>query len=575
MLFSPATNDGTASSPRHASIERARRWTGTACKARGSMADRLPGSARRYTATSAAYVGAYVALDWASYIHPVAELAITPWNPPPGLSLFLLLRYGLRYVPALFVAALAADLLVRGVPSHPLVTLASALLLASGYAAVGAALVGPLRIGRSLASLRDVNRFVAAAVIAPIPIALAYVGLHVVLGDLPAADLPGAVTQFWIGDAIGIVVTTPLLLEYAERRVAWRPKADLEMVLQAAAVLLALWIVFGIEATDEFKYFYLLFLPLIWIAMRRGLRGAMVASLAIQLGLIAAAENVAAKGILLRELQFLMLTLALTALYLGMAVTARTTAERAIAARDDALNRALRMATAGELAAAVAHELNQPLSAIGTYVRACVLMVDRPVPGPLLRDTLDRVAREVARAGEVIRRLRDFYRTGSTRRERAAPASVVGAVVQSLAPRLAEHRIAIEVSHEPDLPAIDVDVVQMHAVLHNLIANAIDALAADSVTERRIRVTLAARPDGTIRCAVADTGPGIADEVAARLFEPFTSTKPGGMGLGLAMSRSIVEAHGGQLGVDRTAVRGATFELILPSADRDEPAGAA
>jgi two-component system sensor kinase FixL len=538
------------------------------------MADRLPGSARRYTASALAYVGAYVALDWASYIHPVAELAITPWNPPPGLSLFLLLRCGLRYVPALFVAALAAEVLVRGVPSHPVLALASSLLLASGYAAAGAVLVGPLRIGRSLETLRDVNRFVATAGITPIPIALAYVGLHVVLGDLPAADLPGAVAQFWIGDAIGIIVTTPLLLEYAERRIAWRAKFDVELVLQAAAILVALWIVFGIEATDEFKYFYLLFLPLIWIAMRRGLRGAVLASLAIQLGLIAAAEDVAAKGILLRDLQFLMLTLALTALYLGMAVTARAAAERAVAARDNALNRALRMATAGELAAAVAHELNQPLSAIGTYVRACVLMLDRPAQAPLLRDTLDRVAREVARAGEVIRRLRDFYRTGSTRRERVAPASLVAAVVQSLAPRLAEHSIAIEIAEEPDLPAIDVDVVQMHAVLHNLIANAIDALADDGGTERRIRVTLAARPDGTIRCAVADTGPGIADSVAARLFEPFTSTKPGGMGLGLAMSRSIVEAHGGRLAIERNAPRGATFELVLPRADRRRPADA-
>ena len=146
-------------------------------------------------------------------------------------------------------------------------------------------------------------------------------GLHVALGELPTSDFLNAVIQFWIGDAIGIVVTTPLLLELTHRRIALRAHLDTEFVLQAGGVLLALWIVFGIKATDEFKFFYLLFVPLIWIAMRRGIRGAIVASFVIQLGIIAAAESIAAKGFLLRELQFLMLALALTALYLGMAVT--------------------------------------------------------------------------------------------------------------------------------------------------------------------------------------------------------------------------------------------------------------
>ena len=531
------------------------------------MADRLPGPTLRYLATSAAYVGAYVALDWASYIHPLAQLAITPWNPPPGLSLFLLLRFGLRYTPALFVAALAADLVVRGVPSHPLLTLASSVLIASGYAMAGALLVGPLRIGRSLASLHDVNRFVAVSIAAPLPIAFAYVGLHVAMGDLPASELATAVSQFWIGDTIGIVVTTPLLLEYTALRVAWRARVNIELALQAITILVAVWIVFGLRATDEFKFFYLLFLPLIWIAMRRGLRGAVVASLVIQLGLIAAAEQVAAKGFLLRELQFLMLTLALTALYLGMAVTERAIAERMVAMRDVTLNRALRMATAGELAASVAHELNQPLSAIGTYVRACVMMADRPPPGPLLKETLDRVSREVTRAGEVIRRLRDFYRTGSSRRERVAPTALAAAVVESLGPRLAQNGIELEVDAAPNLPLVEVDEVQMRAVLHNLVANAIDALTAGPAGGRHVRIAMAVRPGGALHIDIGDNGPGIPTEVAERLFEPFTTTKSDGMGLGLAMSRSIVEAHGGRLSLNPTATRGASFELVLPPAE--------
>jgi C4-dicarboxylate-specific signal transduction histidine kinase len=366
------------------------------------------------------------------------------------------------------------------------------------------------------------------------------------------------------------VVTTPLLLEYAERKPALRRALDVELTLQCAAVLLALWIVFGLQATDEFKFFYLLFLPLVWIAMRRGFRGAVVASLAIQLGLIAAAA-LGAKAVPLRELQFLMLTLALTALYLGMAVTEREAARRAVAVRDAALNRALRMATAGELAAAIAHELNQPLSAIGTYARACAHLAGQGASGPLLSDTLGKIDREVKRAGEVIRRLRAFYRTGSVRRERVDPAALAAAAVESLAPRLAQSGIEIEVDRGAALRAINVDRIQMQAVLHNLVANAIDALSAAPAPGRRIAIRLAAEPN-ELRCEVSDNGPGVAEEVAARLFQPFVTTKPDGMGLGLAMSRSIVEAHGGTLerAID-PAARGTTFRLTLPFAETHEP----
>jgi signal transduction histidine kinase len=410
---------------------------------------------------------------------------------------------------------------------------------------------------------------VIAAVVAPIPIGLAYVGLHVALGSLAAADSVAAAVQFWIGDAIGIVVTTPLLLEYAERKPALRSAFDVEFVLQAAAVLLALWVVFGVKATDEFKFFYLLFLPLVWIAMRRGMRGAVVASLGIQLGVIVAA-GFGAKAVPLRELQFLMLALALTALYLGMAVTEREAARRAVAARDAALNRALRMATAGELAAAIAHELNQPLSAIGTYARACAHLAGEGASPPLLSDTLGKIDREVKRAGEVIRRLRAFYRTGSVRRERVAPAALVAAAVDSLALRLAQSAIEIEIERAEDLRAVNVDRIQMQAVLHNLVANAIDALGAAPLPNRRIAIRLAAQRE-ELRCEISDNGPGIAETVAARLFQPFVTTKADGMGLGLAMSRSIVEAHGGTLdcvpGPRDAPAGGATFRLTLPFAD--------
>ncbi len=528
--------------------------------------ERISSAALRHGITSTLYVVAYVALDWVSYIHPFAQLAITPWNPPPGLSLFLLLRYGLRYVPALFVASLLAELLVRGVPMHPLLSIGSSVLLASAYALLGVALAGPLHVGRNLDNVRDMNRFVTAALGGPLLIALAYVGLHASVGALSVADSGKATIQFWIGDAIGIVVTTPLLLQLANRGAMATRRVDAALVLQSATVLLALWIVFGLRATDEYKFFYLLFLPLIWIAISRGLPGAVMASFAIQLGLIAAEDRLTAKGIELWEIQFLMLTLAVTALYLGTVVSERRVAQRALMARDAALNRALRMATAGEVAAAVAHEINQPLSAIGSYVDACAAMLDKPSALPLLRSTLANVSQEVARAGEVIRRLREFFTTGTTRRERVMPRALLQGAAESVAPRLAQVGIVLELTCSPDLPLVDVDRIQVHAVLHNLLVNAIDALADSRDADRRIVVGAAPGAPGMLALTIADTGPGVAPEAAARLFEAFNTTKPTGMGLGLAISRSIVEAHGGRLGLTRTALPGAAFELTLPIA---------
>jgi C4-dicarboxylate-specific signal transduction histidine kinase len=162
------------------------------------------------------------------------------------------------------------------------------------------------------------------------------------------------------------------------------------------------------------------------------------------------------------------------------------------------------------------------------------------------------------------------------RRERVEPAALVAAAVESLASRLAQAGVEVEVDRATNLRAIYVDRIQMQAVLHNLVANAIDALSAGAPPRPRIAICLAAGPN-ELRCEVSDNGPGIAGDVAARLFQPFITTRADGMGLGLAMSRSIVEAHGGTLECVATApdaaARLTTFRLTLPFAPSDESAG--
>jgi two-component system sensor kinase FixL len=511
----------------------------------------------------AAYVLAYVALDWVSFIDPVGAFAITPWNPPPGLSLAFLLRFGIRQGGWLFVAALAAEFLVRGAPAPLPLLIAASFLLAASYTALAALLTRVLRVSPDLVSLRDAAILIVTAFIACGFIALAFVALFAGSGVLPTREFGRSVLQFWIGDLIGIVVTTPAVLLLTRKRERLHIGLTAEAIVQIAAIVIALWIVFGAGLGDPRTLFYVLFLPIIWIATRHGIEGSVFGSLAVQLGLIAAiVVTRQGKGAVL-EFQFLMLAIATTSLLLGGAVSERRTIERELRDKQSKLDRSLRLAAASELASALAHELNQPLSAITAYLRACQLMLHRSPEGASeLRATMDKVIVESNRAGNVVRRLRDFFRSGSGLIQPVAAAVLVDEACATLRERAIRHHVAIACSVQP-MPAVLVDRVQIEAVLHNLLANAIDALK-ERTGEREVRIEATPDGDGFARIVVTDNGPGISAEICNSVFDPFVTTKAKGMGLGLAISRSIVEAHGGKLWYERRAP-GSAFLFTVPA----------
>lgn len=514
-------------------------------------------------AAGTAYVVLYVALDWVSYIDPVAAFAITPWNPPPGLSIAFLLRRGIRQGPWLFVAALAAEFLVRGASAPLPVLIAASLLLAVAYTGVSALLARVLRIDPDLASLRDAAAFVVSIAVACGIVALAFVALFARSGLLPPGEFPHSVIRFWIGDLIGIVITAPVLLVATRVR---RPsiRIDAEKVLQLLAIFAALWIVFGAGLPDTTTLFYVLFLPIIWIAMRGGLEGAVFGTLAVQLGLIAAIVLTGQSHATMLEFQFLMLAIAVTALLLGAAVSERRTIERALREKQATLDRSLRLAAASELASALAHEMNQPLSAMTAYLRACQLMLERTKsPDVELRATMSKAVTEANRAASVVRRLRDFFRSGAVQMELISPAELIDEACTAMRERAKRHGVTLEASAR-NLPDVRVDRVQIETVLANLLGNAIDALQQRRGA-REVRVDAASDAPGYVRIAVADNGPGVDPEIARALFDPFVTSKPTGMGLGLAISRSIVDAHGGKLWHE-TRDPGSLFCFTVPSA---------
>jgi two-component system, LuxR family, sensor kinase FixL len=511
------------------------------------------------------YLALYVFLDWISYVDPYGPLGITPWNPPPGLSIFMVIRYGPTMVPWLAVAALAAEMLVRDSAAPLPIVVAGCAWLAAGYTATGLVLHHRLRFNPMLATLRDATVFASTAVVATLAVGMGYIGIYLAAGVVTGDAFVRTVAHFWIGDLIGIVVTTPLLLMLTRQHIGALKIGGIETVSQFASIGVALFIVFGLGIGAELKLFYVLFLPLIWITMRRGMAGAAIAALLVQVGLIGALMFGGHVPGEVLDFQFLMLALALTGLFLGVTVEERRAVEQKLRDKQFELDRSLRAAAASELASALAHELNQPLSAVASYTRACQLLVERGDPSHELSAIMQKVVFEANRAGMVVHNLREFVRSGSIRQERLILSKLLVAVGEAAGARTSRHGITITIDAEASPLEVLADRVQVETVLHNLIANAIDALK-DMPGERRITLAAAPHDEAFVGISVADNGPGVSPAVRESLFKPFASNKAEGLGLGLSISRTIVEAHGGVLWRADTEA-GAMFCFTLPTAD--------
>jgi PAS domain S-box-containing protein len=651
---------------------------------------------------SVAFIALYVTLDRLSFIEAEHGIDITPWSPSAGLALALLIIKGPRWFPAVFAAELlsGATLPEVAIPSAPIFV--GALVVTGGYAGATAVL---RRIGfeAGLRRTSDVARLILVTIASSGLAACGYVATYAAAGVVPWSGFLDAVVHYWIGDAIGIIGLAPPLLTLARPKDYSAP-ADhdrrwlqlSEMVAQGASIVAALTLVFSrIVTKHPFRLFYVLFLPLIWIAMRRGLAATSWAVFAIQVGLIAGLQLQDQSEPTLRDFQLLMFALAATGLLLGAVVSERQRLSRALAesehsrttilntARDailtiDAYGQILsanpaveriferpgclligldiheliesapnepplinrivssrsagvatweldarradgqvfpielsvgrsgsadaeqytlvirditlrrkteararqhqaelahvsRVSLAGEMAGALAHELSQPLTAIVAFARGCIRLLAGPAPEPeALYEGVSEVVQQAERAGDVLGRLREFMRGGASQRAFVEIEPLIDAAVGLARAEAVQNEIEIVARVDPGLPPVFADHIEIEQVLLNLLRNAIDSIATADSEKRLIVLETRCTSGRTVRISVADSGPGVIDEVANRLFEPFVTTKPEGMGMGLSISRSIVEAHGGRLRMVPSIGSGATFVFDLLT-DRREP----
>ncbi len=237
----------------------------------------------------------------------------------------------------------------------------------------------------------------------------------------------------------------------------------------------------------------------------------------------------------------------------------------------DELLHVSRLRSMGEMAAAIAHELNQPLTASANYVAAAIRLIDGPQPDLAhIRQALRLASNQTLRSGEIIRRLRAFVERGETARrpeqldtlvEEASALALVG---------LGDRGVTVKFTRDPDLPPVVADRVQVQQVLLNLLRNAVEAMESSTVRELTLGT---ARWDSMVAVSVADTGSGIPPAIEAQLFQPFVTTKSAGMGIGLSVCRAIIEAHGGRLWVEPNPGGGSVFRFTLPVAQETTIAG--
>ncbi len=523
-----------------------------------------PGHPARFWIISVAYLCGYVALDWISFVHEWSAFGFTLWNPPPALSLALIVTQGPAYAALLFPAALVADYLVRGFIFGLGPAIGSAAILAVGYGMLGIALRRISKLDLEHGNVRDIGLVLVAAPAGALLLFVLHAGLFVAYGLTPLSSAPDAILASWIGDATGIVVLLPALLLLLTPGGRWRDEMHapgFDLLVFAMGLAIAIWLVFFVERVDDFRFFYVLFIPLIWLAMRRGVAGAAVGTVLIQAAIVVFVLYLNRPVRDFAAFQAMILILGASGLLLGGVVSARHRAELRLRAQEAEAERNARITVVGVMGSALAHEISQPLASIATYARACQLLLKGTGTTADVDATLGKIVAETDRAGETLRQLRDVAASGKSSIVPTDLEKIVVKAAELIRREPAGVRVRVVVTIDAPV-SIVTDPNHVEQVVINILRNAVEATAEK--TPGGIVTVAVGHTGQDAVVVVSDQGPGIPQEIMERDFETFSTTKPHGMGLGLAISRSLLELHGGRMEYANLPAGGARFTIALP-----------
>ena len=380
-------------------------------------------------------------------------------------------------------------------------------------------------------------------------------------------------SNWWSGDILAILLVTPLLLgaDEEERSSQSRPSIGItERVGFVICLVATTWIVFFLEPYSLFPRHSLLVLFALWSGLRFGPR--VTSWTVLGISMVAAfgtsrsmESNLGSVAVLVG--QTFLVSLALAGLIPAAILNERRRAEEALRKAQGELARISRITMMGELAASIAHEISQPLTTVVTNANACSRLLSHEVPDLAeVREAISDIAEAGTRAGAVISRIRTLIRKGTPERTELQIGEVIHEALGFLHAELGKQHISAEVGVGGHL-RVTGDPVQLQQVMLNLIRNGIEGIAAIGKGPKVLRITAESNSRGGVLVAVRDSGVGLDREKLAHIFDPFYTTKADGLGMGLTISRSIIEAHGGRLwATPNDDGPGATFLFTLPSA---------
>jgi signal transduction histidine kinase len=433
-------------------------------------------------------------------------------------------------------------------------------------------------------TLRDAMVFVLIAVII-VPFGTAFWGAAFTISNHFGTHYWVEWRNLGISNGVTAVVLVPALL-LAGNRLSRRggrvtPARMIEGSLLALGIVMVGTFVFATVPAGPGTSPALLYAPiplLIWAALRFELSGISAAMLVVTFQAIWGAMH--GRGPFLLQspaenalaLQMFLIVTGIPLMFLSVLLEDDRRSQQALhEVEDDArrqreqINRLGRVSLLGEMTASLAHELGQPLSAIITNANAGTRFIDRGKEDPkTLRDILVNVASDGRRANEIIQNVRNTIKKGDAIRRRINLNDLITNVAHVVRPDAVAYSCEVETSLAKDLPLIEVDPVQIQQVLVNLVSNAFDAMRQTPPGQRTVEISTAGSGDGKVRLSVRDHGTGIRTEVHERLFDQFFTTKEQGLGMGLAIVRSIVESHGGEIQAENVADGGARFYFTLP-----------
>lgn len=521
----------------------------------------------KFWRTGAVFIAVYFAFNLLTEWHDFSRLGITLWSPDDGLALALLIE-SVAFAPFVFLGAVLVDLSIAGGGDRSIgVTASAELSLTIAYVSMALILRNALKFNMRQFRLPDV---VALLLFIPAGTALSsfiYCAVLYLGGGLSTNKLFVAMVHCWIGAALGIITIVPAVTAVfaylSTPRWRWSGHTLFTVFIFVLGMCLGFAALVGVGERLHYL-FNLLFLPISWVAMREGYAGVALALVTIQLALAAITAFIGYDTTDFAILQLLMLVLSITGLLLGAVTTERQDAALRLREQQRELTRMASDARAGAMGMALAHEVSQPLSTVAAYVHAARRLLQSSVASEPVMDALVTAEAEAQRAREVLERVRDFVSNGNLNLNAldvSGLAERIGALCREEA---ASRGVQVEVESIGLIPLARADGVQIQQVLVNLAANAIDAASERQDGRGHVIIRVAACATA-ITIQVEDNGRGVAPELADNMFDAYQTTKPRGMGLGLHLSRRIVQGHAGRLWWEPIKTGGARFVVELPT----------